>query len=340
MMGNSFPKDNVQNDPLLAVHHLQVHFPIRDGLLRRQVGAIRAVDDVTFAIARGETLALVGESGVGKTLLGRSILQLTQPTGGRVVFAGQDVTRPNPATLRTLRRQVHMLFQDPYRSLNPRMPVGKLVAEPLAVHNMGRAAEREARVAALLQQVGLNPYCAARPPFDFSGLQRQRVNLARALASEPVLLILDEPLTRLDPVLHPQMMALLAALRTEHDLTYLLLAQDLAYVRDFAQQVGVMYAGRVVELGDVAAVWQRPFHPYTQILLSQLPDPELETETKRQRLRLEGKSPDPARLPAGCHFHPRCPYVADECRRVEPEYRNMGTAERPHWVACHFAAVG
>ncbi|MBE2198659.1 MAG: ATP-binding cassette domain-containing protein [Anaerolinea sp.] len=338
MIGDYSPRDNEQAPaPLLTVDELQVHFPIRDGLLRRQVSAARAVDGVSFAIAPGETVALVGESGAGKTLVGRAILQLTQPTGGRVFFQGQDVTRPNAAALRALRRQIHMLFQDPYRSLNPRMAVGKLVGEPLAVHNIGRAAEREARVAALLQQVGLNPYCAARPPFEFSGLQRQRVNLARALASEPALLILDEPLTRLDPALHAQLMALLAALRAEQGLTYLLLARDLASVRGFAQQVGMLYAGQVVELGDVAGVWERPLHPYTQVLLSQLPDAELPSQTNRQRLQLDGSPPDPARPPSGCRFHPRCPYATDECRRLEPEYRNLGTEQRPHWVACHYA---
>lgn len=335
-------QDETHNDAdeqeiLLDVRHLQVHFPIRDGLFRRQVGAIRAVDDVSFAVARGETVALVGESGAGKTLIGRTIVQLTKPTAGEIRFQGRNIIQLNQAGLRALRRQVQIIFQDPYRSLNPRMQVGRLVGEPLEIHNIGNTAEREMRVAALLQQVGLNPYCVGRPPFDFSGLQRQRVNLARALASDPVLLILDEPLTRLDPVVHRQMMTLLRDLRTANKLTYLVFARDMTYLRDFADWIAVMYAGRIVELCDVAEMWQRPLHPYTQILLSQLPATASLPETSYQHLKLSGPEFDPYHTPSGCRFHPRCPYATDECRHLDPEYRNLGTEKRPHWAACHYA---
>ncbi|MCA9932463.1 MAG: ATP-binding cassette domain-containing protein [Ardenticatenaceae bacterium] len=330
------PIEQRPGDVLLDVRNLQLHFPIRGGLLRRKIGTIKIVDDLTFMVRHGETFTLVGGPSCGKTLAGRAILQLIKPTGGSVIFKGAEIVGLRGGGLRTLRQETQMVFQDPYRSLNPRMLVGKLVGEPLQIHNLGAAAERDERVAALLQQVGLNPYVAERPPFDMSGLQRKRVNLARALASQPIFLLVDDPLYALDEVVHGQMMALLAQLKAALGLTYMLTSRTLAHMRQASDAVGVMYLGRMVEQADTAELYDHPLHPYTHALLSELPLDSV-SNGEHQRLRLSGREPNPAKPPSGCPFHPRCPHTSDVCRRETPPLRDLGTAVQPHWVACHYA---
>ncbi|HZD11173.1 MAG TPA: dipeptide ABC transporter ATP-binding protein [Candidatus Binatia bacterium] len=322
---------------LVEVRKLKKYFPIHRGVLRRQVGAVQAVDGISFDIYKGETLGLVGESGCGKSTTGRTILQLLEPTDGEVIFQDKDLTKLGKNELRRARRDMQMIFQDPYASLNPRLTVGSIVSESLDIHNIGDKKSRKERVQELLRLVGLNPYFVNRYPHEFSGGQRQRIGVARALASNPSFIVADEPISALDVSIQAQVVNLLDDLKAELGLTYLFIAHDLSMVRYISDRVAVMYLGRIVELSDRDEIYEHPLHPYTQALLSAIPIPDPEKETKRQRIILKGDVPSPANPPQGCRFHPRCPYATEICSDVDPEFRNLGTEDRPHWVACHHA---
>jgi oligopeptide transport system ATP-binding protein len=324
-------------ETILEVHNLKKHFPIRRGLLRRQVGAVKAVDGVSFAVKRGETLGLVGESGCGKSTTGETILHLQEPTDGQTIFEGQDITDLSDKQLRQVRQHMQIIFQDPYSSLNPRYSVGSIISEGLNIHNLGNKEEREERVAELMKLVGLNPYFASRYPHEFSGGQRQRIGIARALATNPSFIVADEPISALDVSIQAQVVNLLDDLKNELGLTYLFIAHDLSMVRYISDRVAVMYLGRIVELGERDEIFEQPLHPYTQALQSAVPIPNPDKEGKRQRIVLEGDVPNPAEPPPGCHFHPRCAYATEICREVYPEFRNLGVENRPHQVACHHA---
>jgi oligopeptide/dipeptide ABC transporter ATP-binding protein len=322
-------------ETLLDVRHLVKHFTVGGGLFGGTLGLVRAVDDVSFAIRRGETLGLVGESGCGKTTTGRCILQLERPTSGQVIFEGRDLTTVEPAELRRARRRMQVIFQDPYSSLNPRMTVGQILAEPIAVHGLiPDATRRRARVRELLQRVGLLAQHADRYPHQLSGGQRQRVGIARALAVEPSLIICDEPVSALDVSIQAQIINLLEDLQAELGLTYLFIAHDLAVVRHISDRVAVMYLGKIVELADRQELYEHPLHPYTQALLAAVPIPDPELEARRPRTVLGGEVPSPLNPPPGCVFHPRCPIAVTACRAEVPPLREI----RPgHWAACQLA---
>ena len=324
---------NGTQDSILSVRNLKMHFPITKGvIIQRQVGSIKAVDGLNFDLYRGETLGLVGESGCGKSTTGRAILQLYKPTGGSVVFEGQELTTINSGDLRRMRRRMQMIFQDPYASLNPRRTVGSIVGEPLEVHNIGDSRkERQERVQELLKIVGLNPYFINRYPHEFSGGQRQRIGVARALAVNPSFIVCDEPISALDVSIQAQVINLLEDLQQEFGLTYLFIAHDLSVVRHISDRIAVMYLGKIVELADRDELYANPQHPYTQALLSAVPIPDPEIEKKRQRIILEGDVPSPANPPKGCNFSTRCPRVMDICRQSDPEFKNDGNG---HHVAC------
>lgn len=318
---------------LLDVRHLVKHFPgPAAGFLVRSAGVVRAVDGVSFTIHRGQTLGLVGESGCGKTTVGRCVLQLERPTSGQVIFAGQELTGMTEAALRPIRRRMQLIFQDPYSALNPRLSVGQILAEPLKVHGIvADRQERRRRVAELLLHVKLLPALAQRYPHELSGGQRQRVGIARALAVEPSVIICDEPVSALDVSIQAQIINVLEELQEQFQLTYLFVAHDLAVVRHISHQVAVMYLGKIVELTDRQRLYQEPLHPYTQALLSAVPVPDPEVEASRERLVLRGEVPSPLHPPAGCAFHPRCPLAVRQCQQETPELREL----RPgHWVAC------
>jgi oligopeptide transport system ATP-binding protein len=318
---------------LIQVRNLKMHFPVTKGaIIKRTVGYVKAVDGVTFSIKRGETLGLVGESGCGKSTTGRAILQLYKPTAGEVLFQGTDLTRLHGEELRRMRRKVQMIFQDPYASLNPRMTVGDIIGEPIAVHNLrqGKAAIRE-RVQELLELVGLNPYFINRYPHEFSGGQRQRIGIARALAVEPEFVVCDEPVSALDVSIQAQVLNLLEDLQHRLGLTYLFIAHGLAVVRHISDRVAVMYLGKVVELAKGKKLYSMPMHPYTQALLSAAPIPDPTVERKRQRIILEGDVPSPFNPPPGCHFHTRCPIAIERCKVEEPPFQDYGDG---HFVAC------
>jgi oligopeptide transport system ATP-binding protein len=322
---------------LVEVKNLKKHFPIMRGVLRRQVGAVQAVDGVTFNIYKGETLGLVGESGCGKSTTGRTILQLLEPTDGSVYYEGKDLTELNKSELRKSRRDMQMIFQDPYASLNPRMAIGGIIGEPLQIHSIGSAKSRKERVKELMGLVGLNPFFINRYPHEFSGGQRQRIGIARALATNPSFIVADEPISALDVSIQAQVVNLMDDLKEELGLTYLFIAHDLSMVRYISDRVAVMYLGRIVELSDRDSVFEHPLHPYTQALLSAIPIPDPEKEEKRQRLILEGDVPSPANPPSGCRFHPRCQYATEICSEVDPEFRNLSADGEHHMVACHHA---
>ena len=331
------------SSPLLRVRGLVRHFPVRGGLLRRQVGAVRAVDGVDFEIHAGETLGLVGESGSGKSTTGRAVLQLTRPDHGSVEFDGVELTSLEGAQLRSHRRHLGMVFQDPFASLNPRRTVGQAIREPMDLHQIGSPDSRSEQVAALLRAVGLSDGLGGRFPHELSGGQRQRVGIARALSTSPKLLVLDEPISALDVSIQAQILNLLQELREERNLTYLFIAHDLAVVRHVCTRVAVMYLGRIVESGPAADVFARPLHPYTQALLAAAPTLATSGRTSR-RASVQGEVPDPANPPSGCAFHPRCPNADDRCGRELPMSRTAhhtdGVELGTHTVTCHHADLG
>jgi oligopeptide transport system ATP-binding protein len=331
------PQDSEDN-ALIEIKDLQVYFPIYRGLLRRQIGAVQAVDGVSFKIFPGETLGVVGESGCGKSTTGLAVLHLLRVTAGQVLFEGKDLTQLNEAQMRPLRRQMMMIFQDPYSSLNPRMTVGSIIGEPLGVHKVGDPRERAERVQELLKLVGLNPAFINRYPHEFSGGQRQRIGIARALATNPAFIVADEPISALDVSIQAQVVNLLSDLKKDLGLTYMFIAHDLSMVRYISDRVAVMYLGKIVELGSRDSIFDTPLHPYTHALLSAVPVPSPRLERLRKRIILEGDVPSPVKPPAGCRFNPRCAYATDECRQIEPELRVVGAQDNvPHQVACHHA---
>jgi oligopeptide transport system ATP-binding protein len=319
-----------------------MYFPITAGLfIQKQVAEVKAVDDVSFFVKKGETLGLVGESGCGKTTTGRCILQLYRPTAGEILYEGRDLTKLSNRQLRSVRRQIQIIFQDPYSSLNPRMSAGNIIGEPLIIHKMVKSkGEFRDQVAELLTVVGLNPHMADRFPHEFSGGQRQRIGVARALAVRPSFMVCDEPVSALDVSIQAQVVNLLEELQEQFDLTYLFIAHDLSVVRHISDRVAVMYLGHVVEIADRIELYENPLHPYTKALLSAVPIPDPSVESKRERVILQGDVPSPLRPPAGCVFHTRCPVAIDECKGTSgpltseagvPELREVSPG---HWVAC------
>jgi oligopeptide transport system ATP-binding protein len=323
----------VSTDKLIDVKGVRVWFPVSAGfVISRHVADNKAVDGVTFDIKRGETLGLVGESGCGKSTIGRAILQIYRATDGEILFNGTDLTKLEGKELRAMRRKMQMIFQDPYASLNPRMSVRDIIGEPLIIHGVGTSEERRERVAELMRVVGLNPFYATRFPHEFSGGQRQRIGIARALAVGPEFIVCDEPVSALDVSIQAQIINLLEELQDQFGLTYLFIAHDLAVVRHISSRVAVMYLGKLMELADRNDIYDNPLHPYTKALLSAVPIPDPALERQRERIILTGDVPSSLRPPRGCVFHTRCPIAIDECREVIPDWRE---AEPGHWVACH-----
>ena len=317
--------------PLLEVKHLKKHFPIKGGVFSKTIGYVYAVDDVNFTLSKGETLGLVGESGCGKSTTGRTILRLIEPTDGAIHFEGQDITTLDKSAMRALRREMQIIFQDPYASLNPRMTVGSIIGEPLEIHKIAKGAEKEERVASLLQKVGLRAEDMRKYPHEFSGGQRQRIGIARALALNPKLIVCDEPVSALDVSIQAQVINLLEDLQAELGLSYLFIAHNLNVVEHISDRVAVMYLGEIVELASDEELYKNPQHPYTEALLSAVPIPD--PTVKKKRIILEGDVPSPINPPKGCHFHTRCMYKEKICEEVEPEFKDIGGG---HWVACHF----
>jgi len=322
-------------EPLLHVDNLKTHYPIREGWLGREAGAVRAVDGVSLDVHAKETLGVVGESGCGKSTLGRTILKLTTPTSGRVVFDGQDITELDDKGMRPLRRRMQIVFQDPYASLNPRRTVAQLLGEALDIHGLHEGAQRRPRLLELLDKVGLRADALDRYPHEFSGGQRQRIGIARALAVEPEFIVCDEPVSALDVSVQAQVINLLQDLQEELGLAYLFIAHDLAVVEHICHRVAVMYLGRVVEVGPVADIMQNPQHPYTQALLAAIPRPRPGQRRRRKRQVLGGELPSPSSPPKGCAFHPRCHAATDACAEERPSLRVLGNVE----VACHHAPL-
>jgi oligopeptide transport system ATP-binding protein len=318
---------------LVQVRGLKKYFPITQGIvIQRKVADVKAVDGIDFAIQRGETLGLVGESGCGKSTTGRTILQLYRPTEGQVYFQGKDLVKLGGEDLRRMRRHMQMIFQDPYASLNPRMTVGDIIGEPMEVHNIAKGKEKRDRVEELLLTVGLAPYFINRYPHEFSGGQRQRIGVARALAVHPDFIVCDEPVSALDVSIQAQIINLLEELQEKFNLTYLFIAHDLSVVRHISDRVAVMYLGKIVELTDRLSLYETPLHPYTKALLSAVPIPDPLVEEKRERIILTGDVPSPVKPPPGCRFHTRCPVWIPICKQVDPEFRDAGGN---HYVACH-----
>jgi oligopeptide/dipeptide ABC transporter ATP-binding protein len=320
---------------LLEVKNVKVHFPVKHGLFSGVHEFVKAVDDVSFSLEPGETLGLVGESGCGKTTLGRAIVRLIEPTAGSVLLDGEDITRMSGSLLRARRRKFQMIFQDPYGSLNPRMTVEQIVGEALDIHKLaGSKPARRKRIAELLEAVGLDPVHAQRYPHEFSGGQRQRIGIARALAVEPELIICDEPVSALDVSVQAQIINLLCDLQQQRGIAYLFIAHDLAVVEHISHRVMVMYLGKIVETADAKDIVREPQHPYTQALISAVP--EVDPETKRRRIVLPGDVPSPIHPPPGCPFHPRCPIAEERCRTEVPAFREV---KKDHFAACHLAGT-
>ncbi|UED73165.1 dipeptide ABC transporter ATP-binding protein [Brevibacillus sp. DP1.3A] len=317
-------------EDLLIVKNLKKYYPITGGVLGGEVGVVKAVDDVSFTVKSGETLGLVGESGCGKSTTGRSLLRLIEPTSGEINFDGTDVMSLSTDAMRKMRRDMQIVFQDPFASLNPRHNIEKILEEPLIVHGLGSSAERKKRVQEMLEIVGLSSYHASRYPHQFSGGQRQRIGIARALMLKPKLIVADEPVSALDVSIQSQVLNLMQDLQREFGLTYLFIAHDLSVVRHISDRVGVMYLGRIVELTTSSQLYSNPLHPYTKALLSAVPSPD--PDAVRERVILQGDVPSPAKPPSGCTFHTRCPHVTEECRTVRPEFMDAGDG---HFVACH-----
>ncbi|WJQ83603.1 ABC transporter ATP-binding protein [Brevibacillus brevis] len=317
-------------EDLLVVKNLKKYYPITGGVLGGEVGVVKAVDDVSFTVKSGETLGLVGESGCGKSTTGRSLLRLIEPTSGEINFDGTDVMSLSTDAMRKMRRDMQIVFQDPFASLNPRHNIEKILEEPLIVHGLGSSAERKKRVQEMLEIVGLSSYHASRYPHQFSGGQRQRIGIARALMLKPKLIVADEPVSALDVSIQSQVLNLMQDLQREFGLTYLFIAHDLSVVRHISDRVGVMYLGRIVELTTSSQLYSNPLHPYTKALLSAVPSPD--PDAVRDRVILQGDVPSPAKPPSGCTFHTRCPHVTEECRTVRPEFADTGDG---HFVACH-----
>ncbi len=326
---------NPGTDPLIRVEDLKVYFPITQGLFQHKVGDVKAVDGVSFSIMPGETLGLVGESGCGKTTTGRAILQVYKPTAGSIYFKNTNLVSLKREQLRQARRKMQMIFQDPYASLNQRMTVGSIVAEPLEIFGLAHGKAKKERVKELFLLVGLSPAYLDRYPHEFSGGQRQRVGIARALALEPEFIVCDEPIAALDVSIQAQVVNLLESLQTKLGLTYLFIAHDLSMVRHISDRVAVMYLGKIVELTDRKSLYNNPLHPYTQALLSAIPIPDPIVEETRRRIYLEGDIPSPANPPSGCRFHTRCPIAQAICSEEEPQFRQIAQG---HEVACHFAS--
>jgi oligopeptide/dipeptide ABC transporter ATP-binding protein len=320
-----------QNDTIVEVTNLKMYFPITTGLLRRHVGDIKAVDDISFFIKNRETLGLVGESGCGKTTTGRCILRLYQPTSGTISFNGTDISTMRERHLKPIRRNMGAIFQDPFSSLNPRQTAGSIISDPLKVHHLANKKEMDERTAELFKMVGLDPRMTDRVPHEFSGGQRQRIGIARALACQPTLVICDEPISALDVSIQAQIINLLEELQGRLGLTYLFIAHDLAVVQHISDRIAVMYLGRIVEITSSDELYENPLHPYTRALLSAIPVPDPKAEKKRQRIILKGEVPSPATPPPGCHFHPRCELATGECSEQIPTLRDIGGG---HYVAC------
>ncbi|MBA2663749.1 MAG: dipeptide ABC transporter ATP-binding protein [Bradymonadaceae bacterium] len=320
-------------EALIRIENLKMHFPIYKGTLaRREVSRVKAVDGLNFEILKGETLGLVGESGCGKSTTGRAIIQLYRPTEGKVSFEGRDLCKLSPRELHPLRRNLQMIFQDPYGSLNPRMTVGDIIGEPLRVHNLAAGRDVQRRVQELMDIVGLDPRYVRRYPHEFSGGQRQRIGIARALACKPSFIVCDEPISALDVSIQAQIINLMEDLQREFNLTYLFIAHDLAAVRHISDRIAVMYLGKVAEMANGKDIYEKPLHPYTKALISAVPIPDPEIELQRERIVLTGDVPSPINPPPGCVFHTRCPFAFDRCRRDVPEFKE---AEPGHFVACH-----
>jgi len=321
------------SEPLLSVEGLEKHFPVTKGLLQRQVAAVKAVDGISFDVVKGETLGLVGESGCGKTTTGRLITRLIEPTGGKILFEGNDITHMSQGRMRPLRRDVQMIFQDPYSSLNPRHTVGAIVGAPFRIQGIKTEHGTKKAVQDILELVGLNPEHYNRYPHEFSGGQRQRIGIARTLALKPKLIIADEPVSALDVSIQAQVVNLLEDLQGELDLTYLVIAHDLSVVRHISDRVAVMYLGKIVELADRKSLYESPMHPYTNALLSAVPIPDPKGRAQRERIRLQGDVPSPLNPPPACRFHTRCWKAQEICKTIEPPLETLATG---HQVACHF----
>jgi oligopeptide transport system ATP-binding protein len=331
--GGAAPAAPAANDDLVVVRDMYKYFPIRAGILSRHVGDVKAVDGIDFAIRRGETLGLVGESGSGKTTAGRVVLRLLPITKGEVLFEGRKVHELGREDVRRLRKEMQVIFQDPYASLNPRMTVGSIVGEPLAIHDIAHGKEAEERVKELLRLVGLQPYHANRYPHEFSGGQRQRIGIARALAVNPKFIVADEPVSALDVSIQAQVINLLQDLQERLGLTYLFIAHDLSVVRHISTRVAVMYVGKIMEIADRDGIYDRPLHPYTQALLSAIPIPDPAVEARRKRVILSGDIPSPVAPPSGCRFHTRCPIAFDRCKVEVPPFTEYAPG---HFAACHW----